>query len=202
MLIVLGWLSSSLDNALFNPADAAAAYAGGTITFNSAVLRSASQVAGVLSGVVVLHRFLPSSIAQRGQSLMPIMQPGIDPLGGASAEFLLTYLLSLLVFVITSRAGDHPLSRVFVFAAPLLATAAALHVGGRYTGPCLNPAAAFAWSYLHWEKQPLNGLEHAAVFWVAPIAAAVLAKWTAMGLEAARVNSIGGGGGGGKAKVE
>ena len=27
MLIVLGWLSSSLDNALFNPADAAAAYA-------------------------------------------------------------------------------------------------------------------------------------------------------------------------------
>ncbi|KAH7619692.1 hypothetical protein NADE_006523 [Nannochloris sp. 'desiccata'] len=119
---------------------------------------SIAQIAGALSGAIAASKYLPATWALRGQALVATTQPGIDIIGGASSEFLLTYLVSLLW-------------------------------GARYSGPVLNPAAALSWTYLYWNKQPLTVVQHLIVFWVAPVAAAVLATWTDLGMQSANASA-------------
>jgi glycerol uptake facilitator-like aquaporin len=186
MLMFLGPLSQLLGGSLFNPCDVATLYARGKCNLSSFFIRSVAQVAGALSGAIAASKFLPTTWALRGQALVATTQPGIDVIGGASSEFLLTYLVSLLVMA-TQRSFR---GRFIKYCTPLVVTAAALKVGTRYTGPVLNPAAALSWTYLYWNKQPLSVMQHIIVFWVAPVAAAVLATWTDMGMQAANANAV------------
>lgn len=185
MLMALGPLSKLLGGSLFNPCDVATLYARGKCSFSSFLLRSIAQIAGALSGAIAASKYLPATWALRGQALVATTQPGIDIIGGASSEFLLTYLVSLLV-IATQRSSR---GRFIKYWTPLFATAAALKVGARYSGPVLNPAAALSWTYLYWNKQPLTVVQHLIVFWVAPVAAAVLATWTDLGMQSANASA-------------
>ena len=177
MLVVLGPLSQLLGG-LFNPADAAAAWAMGELAPGQALLRAAAQTAGAVVGAKATVSFMPAPWAARGEMLVAAPAPGVDVLGAASCEFLLTFLLSVITFV--SQRSSMKAVRLAV---PLAATAVALQLGAAYTGPVLNPAAALAWTAVHWGKQNLGVARHVAVFWAAPIAAAVLAKYTDVGMQ-------------------
>jgi glycerol uptake facilitator-like aquaporin len=185
MLMVLGPLSKLLGGSLFNPCDVATLYARGKCSFSSFMVRSIAQVAGALSGAITASKYFPATWALRGEALIATTKPGIDIIGGASSEFLLTYLVSLLVMT-TQRSSRGSFIKYWI---PVVATAAALKVGARYSGPVLNPAAALSWTYLYWNKQPLTVLQHLIVFWVAPVTAAVLATWTDMGMQSANANA-------------
>ena len=184
MLIVLGPLSQLLGG-LFNPCDVATLYIRRKCNFNLALLRSVVQTAGALSGAIFTSNYLPHTLAQRGQVLIATTAPGTDTVGAASCEFLLTYLVSVLVMA-TQRSSR---SRFIKYWIPLVVTAVALKTGAPYSGPVLNPAAALSWSYVYWNKQPLSIIQHLAAFWVAPITAAMLATWTDIGMQAANVNA-------------
>ncbi|KAL4537110.1 hypothetical protein Ndes2526A_g06600 [Nannochloris sp. 'desiccata'] len=106
---------------LFNPCDVATLYARGKCSFSSFLLRSIAQIAGALSGAIAASKYLPATWALRGQALVATTQPGIDIIGGASSEFLLTYLVSLLV-IATQRSSR---GRFIKYWTPLFATAAA-----------------------------------------------------------------------------
>ncbi|KAL4552470.1 hypothetical protein Ndes2526B_g06674 [Nannochloris sp. 'desiccata'] len=80
-----------------------------------------AQIAGALSGAIAASKYLPATWALRGQALVATTQPGIDIIGGASSEFLLTYLVSLLV-IATQRSSR---GRFIKYWTPLFATAAA-----------------------------------------------------------------------------
>jgi len=180
MLKVLGPLSNLLGG-LINPCEVATLYARGKCNFSSFLVRSIAQVAGALSGAMTASKYFPATWALRGEALIATTKPGIDIIGGASSEFLLTYLVSLIVMA-TKRSSR---SSFIKYWTPVVAIAAALKIGARYSGPVLNPAAALSWTYLYWNKQPLTVVQHLIVFWVAPVAAAVLATWTDMGMQSA-----------------
>lgn len=178
MLMFLAPLSQWLGGGMFNLCDIAALFVSGGCQLRAAIQRSAAQVAGALAGAYAAYTLFPQALAQRGEALVATTQPGVDVIGGASSEFLLTYLLSLIV--LATQRTNIALIRYWV---PLIATAAALWVGSRYSGPILNPAVALSWTFLHWTKQPLGWLQHVIIFWIAPVSAAVLAKWTDLGMQ-------------------
>lgn len=173
--MVLGPLSQRLGG-MFNPCDAAAAWAGGACTAGGAAQRSIAQVLGAIGGAAVVGAYLSPVLASRGAGLVAAPGPGVGPLGAAASEFLLTYAVSLVYLTAETWGGG-----LFAYATPLAAVGAALRLGAALTGPALNPAAAVAFTWFHWDSQPLSAAQHLAVFWAAPVAAAVLAKWTHMG---------------------
>ena len=178
MLMLLGPLSQLLGGGTFNPCDVAAEFASGGCKLKSAIQRGSAQVAGGLAGAYIVYLLFPESLAQRGEGLIATIQPGIDVIGGASSEFLLNYLLSLIV--LRTARSQTSFIRYWI---PLIFTAAALRIGARYSGPCLNPAVALSWTFFYWAKQPLSLVQHVIVFWIAPLSAAVLAKWTDLGMQ-------------------
>jgi glycerol uptake facilitator-like aquaporin len=181
MLMILAPLSQLLGGSIYNPCDAATLFTLHKCSFKSFLVRSVAQVAGALSGAIIVLRFFPETASERGKALVAATTKDIDSIGGASSEFLLTYLVSLLVMA-TQRSSR---SRFIKYWAPLVATAAALRLGARYSGPVLNPAAALSWTWFYWNQQPLTILQHVFVFWVAPIAGAVAATLTDMGMQVA-----------------
>jgi glycerol uptake facilitator-like aquaporin len=181
IIMVLGPLSQRLGG-LFNPCDAAAAWAGGASTARAAVQRSVAQVLGAVGGAAVVGAYLPPMLASRGLGLVAAPGPGIGALGAAASEFLLTYAVSLVYLTTETWGGG-----LFAYATPLVAVGAALRLGGALTGPALNPAAAVAFTWFHWDKQPLTAAQHFGIFWAAPVVAAVMAKWTHMGRLASSV---------------
>lgn len=175
IIMVLGPLSQRLGG-LFNPCDAAAAWAGGASTVRAALQRSIAQLLGAIGGAAVVRAYLPPALASRGAGLVAAPGPGVGPLGAASTEFLLTYGVSLVYLTTEGWGGG-----LIAYALPLAAVGAALRLGAALTGPALNPAAAAAFTWFHWDAQPLTLGQHIGVFWAAPVAAAVLAKWTHLG---------------------
>jgi glycerol uptake facilitator-like aquaporin len=178
MLMILGPLSQFL-GALFNPLDVATLYASNKSSLSWCLMRTIAQTAGALSGAIAATTYFPTAWASRGHALVATVPLGIDGVVGASSEFILNYLVSLLVMV-TQRSSR---GRVIKYWTPLVATAAALKIGARYSGPQLNPAVAASWSYLYWNKGN-SVLQHMLVFWAAPLAASILATFTDLGMQA------------------
>lgn len=177
MLLVLIYLAKYFNDAMFNICDLAVKYAANGMTKRSVFERSVVQFAGGLTGALAAQKLLPPFIAARGQSLIAATQPGIDVIGGATSEFMLSYIVTLIML-----ATERVQNGIIKFLIPQLAVAAALKVGAHYSGPALNPAAAASWTLLLWDKQSMGLTQHLIIFWVAPIIAAMLAKWTDIGI--------------------
>jgi len=178
MLVGLAPLGQWLGG-MFNPCDAAVLYAKGSLPAVQAILRTLSQTAGALTGAYGAAALLPVKWSSRGESLIAATGPGVGTLGAASCEFLLTYFLTLMT--ITAQRSQSIAIRSIL---PLGLVAGALIIGSPYSGPVLNPAAALSWTAMHWNKYTFGVAQHVAVFWVAPILAAVLAQFTAAGMQA------------------
>jgi glycerol uptake facilitator-like aquaporin len=181
MVVGLSAFSAALGGCSFNPCDLAAAWARGTVGGGQLLLRSAAQSAGAVAGAHAALRLLPAAWARHGRALVAVTAPGMGLSQGAGCEFVLTLLLTFCVLVaLDLRSG------LLRTALPLLGTAAALYAGATFSGPVLNPAAALGWSAVHWPDARGYLVEHVAVYWGAPLAAAVLATWAHAGMQASR----------------
>jgi hypothetical protein len=182
MLIGLGFLSRAAGGATFNPCDLASAWATGQCTARRAVLRSAAQAAGAVGGAYAALHLLPAAVAQHGPVLVAAVQMGVPVEVAAGCEFVLALLCTLVAM---ASADMQP--GVLRSSLPLAATAVALRAGSRFSGPVLNPVAALSWSAVHWPTHQGYAAQHLAAFWVAPLAASVVAAWAHAGMRAGRV---------------
>jgi glycerol uptake facilitator-like aquaporin len=180
LLLLLGPLARLLGGGLFNPCDAAVRWAQGALGTRAALVRSAAQAAGAVGGAAAARALVPPAW-YGGEALVATLRPGADLVTGAGAEFMLTLLCTL-----AALAVDDLFSSTFVRQAlPLAAVVFALQAGARYSGPILNPAVASSWSAISM-RTPLTVVEHATVFWAAPLAAALLAAYAHAGWQASR----------------
>jgi len=164
MIIALGHVSGGH----FNPAVSAGFWVTRRIDTIEFVLYGAAQIAGAVAAAYVLRWAVPEPIWRAAALGTPALATDLPRARGMVFEGAATFFLVLVEFSAASARG--PLERMAGLAVGLTVTMGVLFAGP-LTGGALNPARAFgpALASHHW-------LNH-GVYWVGPLAGAVVAGW-------------------------
>lgn len=168
-LFIFDIIGGALGGASFNPTGNAAFYAAGLPgdTLLSMALRFPAQAAGAVGGALAIAEFVPGKYRHLvgGPSLM------VDVHTGAGVEVVLTFVITLVVFLISFKGPRSPMVKALMIAGSIVGLIVA---GGRYTGPSMNPANAYGWAYVNNRH---NTWEQLYVYWICPFVGAILAAW-------------------------
>ncbi|KAG7033676.1 Aquaporin SIP1-2 [Cucurbita argyrosperma subsp. argyrosperma] len=169
LVFVFNIIGAALGGASFNPTATAAFYAAGVgpTSLLSMALRFPAQAAGAVAGAVAIKEVMP--IQYKHMLGGPTLK--VDIHSGATAEGVLTFLISFAVLLIVLRGPSSPVIQTWLMA---VATVALIVAGSDYTGPSMNPANAFGWAYLN---NTHDTWEQLYVYWIAPFIGAILAAW-------------------------
>ncbi|MBI4507864.1 MAG: aquaporin [Chloroflexi bacterium] len=150
----------------FNPAVTVGVWVAGKMSAGVGVAYIVAQLVGAaIAGLALRLVFLPT-LWVPVQLGTPALGYGVGPLKGIGVEAILTIALLLAVFL---TAIDERAPRSIAGFGIGMAVAADILVGGPLTGAAMNPARAFgpALASGFWE--------HHYVYWIGPIAGAVIA---------------------------
>ncbi|XP_060208800.1 aquaporin SIP1-2-like [Lycium barbarum] len=169
IFLMFGYLGDAFGGAGFNPTGNAAFYAAGLghDSLLSAALRCPAQVAGAIAGSLAIMELMPKQYHHMLDG--PALK--VDVQAGAIAEGVLTFIITLMVFVVILRGPKSALLKNLLLT---MVTVPLVVVGSKYTGPSMNPANAYGWAYL---SSTHNTWEHFYVYWVSPFIGAILAAW-------------------------
>ncbi|KAJ8451290.1 hypothetical protein Cgig2_014062 [Carnegiea gigantea] len=169
LLLVFDVIAAVLGGASFNPAGNVASYAAGVPgdTLFSMALRFPAQAAGGVGGAIAILEAMPSQYKHTlgGPSIR------VDLHTAAMAEGILTFLINLAALVITHRIRAGILVKTWLQAMAIVTLVVS---GSEYTGPAMNPSAAFGWAYI---KKWHNTWDQFYVYWICPFIGAILAGW-------------------------
>eukprot|EP00475_Leptophrys_vorax_P042872 TRINITY_DN80832_c0_g1_i1.p1 TRINITY_DN80832_c0_g1~~TRINITY_DN80832_c0_g1_i1.p1 ORF type:complete len:325 (+),score=26.03 TRINITY_DN80832_c0_g1_i1:63-1037(+) len=168
-ILGFGGAAAALGGASFNPLANLINYLADEAdeTALGLLLRLPAQTAGMLIGTTLTWEIMPESLRHTVQG--PAVPPGMPLLAGAAAEFLLTFLLNLVVLWAVFLGPKSEASKVVIL---VTATLVAIAAGASFSGPSMNPLFAFGWVYTLDQEM---SIAHFAVYWAAPTAGAVLA---------------------------
>ncbi|OMP09839.1 Major intrinsic protein [Corchorus olitorius] len=132
-------IGEALGGASFNPTASLTFFAAGlkkNASLLSMAVRFPAQAAAGVAGVRATLQVLPLEIKKtlKGPSLK------VDLHTGAIAEGVLTFGLSMALLLILFRGPKNMLIKLWFMA---VATVGLVTLGGKYTGPSMNPANAF-----------------------------------------------------------
>lgn len=167
LLFTFTALCEALGGASFNPTGIAAFYAAGLSKDGlfSMALRFPAQAAGAVGGALAAVELMPVGYKHMlgGPSLK------VDVHTGALAEGVLTFVITLAVFLALLKGPRNPIFKILIISTSTLILVIA---GGAYTGPSMNPANAFGWAYVNNRH---NTWEQFYVYWICPFIGALLA---------------------------
>ncbi|MBX7145052.1 MAG: aquaporin [Oligoflexia bacterium] len=161
MISALGYISG----AHFNPAVSLALSSIGKIAPTEAFAYVVAQLVAAVFAMFCLGALFPEQAMQAGGFGVPALAPSLTVSQGALAEFLMTFFL-MLVILGTAVDGRAPkCGGVFIGMCVMMD----ILCGGPLTGAAMNPARAFGPALYAgmWSGHIL--------YWVAPIAGAVVA---------------------------
>ncbi|KAG7027498.1 Aquaporin SIP1-2 [Cucurbita argyrosperma subsp. argyrosperma] len=169
LVFVFNIIGAFLGGASFNPTATAAFYAAGVgpTSLFAMALRFPAQAAGAVAGALAIKEVMPIQYKHMlgGPSLK------VDIHTGATAEGVLTFIISFAVLLIVLRGPSSPVIKTWLLA---MATVALIVAGSSYTGPSMNPANAFGWAYMNNKH---DTWEQLYVYWIAPFIGAISAAW-------------------------
>ncbi|XP_022156236.1 aquaporin SIP1-2 [Momordica charantia] len=169
LVFVFNIIGAALGGASFNPTATAAFYAAGVgpTSLFAMALRFPAQAAGAVAGALAIKEVMPIQYKHMlgGPSLK------VDIHTGATAEGVLTFIISFAVLLIVLRGPSSEVIKTWLLA---MATVALIVAGSPYTGPSMNPANAFGWAYINNRH---DTWEQLYVYWISPFIGAILAAW-------------------------
>ncbi|CAK9319754.1 unnamed protein product [Citrullus colocynthis] len=169
LVFVFNIIGAALGGASFNPTGTAAFYAAGVVPTSlfAMAIRFPAQAAGAVAGALAIKEVMPIQYKHMlgGPSLK------VDIHSGATAEGVLTFIISFAVLLIVVRGPSSPIIKTLLLA---MTTVALIVAGSSYTGPSMNPANAFGWAYINNRH---DTWEQLYVYWIAPFIGAILAAW-------------------------
>eukprot|EP00253_Pinus_taeda_P000178 PITA_00178 len=170
LVFLFSFLGEAMGGATWNPTALAAAFALGVGKDNliSLSIRFPAQAAGAVGGALAIMELMPASYKHMlgGPSLK------VDLHKGAIAEGVLTFVISIMVFLIIMKGPKGSFWKSWLIS---LTTIILVLAGSGYTGPSMNPANAFGWAYVNNRH---NTWEQLYVYWITPFIGSILAAWT------------------------
>lgn len=146
-----------------NPSVSVSMFVHGAISFPGMLVRIASQLGAAFVAFPMLEKLTPKYVGIGGPQLVQ----GVTPVMGAASEFTMAFLLLTLIYVacnVVGLPGQRPIIAAGVRGLIIL--------GGKYSGPAMNPMVAFAWA---WHTSTWKSFDHYLVYWVAPTVGGVVA---------------------------
>jgi MIP family channel proteins len=141
---------------------------------------AAQVLGGVLAGAL-LRLLLPSAVLIAAHFGTPHV-PDVYGTGSSAAlaaaagvELVLTFILTFVIFATMIDPRVPRLGGLVVGLVAGLCLAAVVLAGYTLTGASVNPARALGTAVWEWTYEPANPRELVLVYWVAPIAGALLA---------------------------
>ena len=151
----------------FNPSVTAAFWVTRRMGTVEALLYWIAQLLGASVGSFLIARIYLEDVWRRAALGVPALASDVSPVIGILVEAVLTFLLVFVIFG-TATDKDCAFGKVAPFAIGLTITGDIL-AGGVLTGAAMNPARAFGPALVghYWANQ--------AVYWVGPLAGAIVA---------------------------
>lgn len=153
----------------FNPAVTAAFWVTRRMDTVESLLYWLAQLSGGIAGAYLLIAVIPEETWRAVRLGTPALAPGVTNLAAMLLEAVLTFFLVTVIFgaAVDERGAS---ARIAGLAIGLTVTLD-IFLGGPFTGAALNPARALgpALAGNYWGSH--------GVYWVGPLAGAVLAGW-------------------------
>jgi aquaporin TIP len=167
----------------FNPAVTIGAWVTQKIKSAHASAYILTQLAGASFGALMLRASLPKLVVKASKYGVPeVRQPGLSNGQGVLIEFVLTFFLVWVIFA-TAMDPEGAFNKVAGLAIGFVITMDIL-MGGYYTGAAMNPAREFGPALLG------GGWKGWWVYWIGPIAGAIVAAALYDGLIIKRPGSV------------
>lgn len=168
VLVVMISVTGHLSGGHINPAMTVGLWVTGRIRTARAAVYVVSQVVGGVAGALVLRGLLPKELWQAADLGAPALAANIGAGKGILIEAVLTFFL---VFAVFGTAVDErgPFAKTAGLTIGLVVLFDIL-VGGPLTGAAMNPARALG------PQLAVGGLDDWWVWWVGPMAGAVIAS--------------------------
>ncbi|WCJ37557.1 Aquaporin SIP1-1 [Euphorbia peplus] len=169
-ILTFSVLGSLLGGASFNPLTTVVSLASGLtsdVSFLSMAVRFPAQAAGGVGGASAIYGVMQkyNNVLLKGPFLK------VDLQTGALAEGVMCFVFCLSLLIVRLKGPNNMMLKVWFRA---WITAGLISLGGKYTGPSLNPANAYGWAYVHdW----CYSWELFYVYWICPLIGATLAAW-------------------------
>ncbi|KDP22725.1 hypothetical protein JCGZ_01827 [Jatropha curcas] len=171
-MLIFILVGAALGGASYNPTTTVSLYAAGlkpsgSLSLKTMAVRFPAQAAGGVVGVKAILQAMPRTYRNllKGPSLK------VDLHTGGLAEGILSFGLCFSLLLVMVRGPKNLWVKIWLVKA---ATAGLVVIGGKYTGPCMNPANAYGWAYANnWH----NSWDLFYVYWICPLIGATSAAW-------------------------
>jgi aquaporin Z len=185
-----------ISGAHFNPAVTIGAWITQKITSSDAIMYIIAQLAGGTAGALLLRASLPKKVLETAAYGVPAIVKGLSNGQAVLIEAVLTFFLVWVIFA-TAIDPQGAFNKIAGLAIGLVITMDIL-MGGLFTGAAMNPARHFGPALIahpaFWKKVPaaVGGGPWAGwwVYWVGPIAGAIVAASLYDGLMIKRAGSV------------
>ncbi|MFY9587846.1 MAG: MIP/aquaporin family protein [Actinomycetota bacterium] len=171
-----------VSGAHFNPAVTIGAWITQKIKSTDALGYIVAQLAGGAVGALLLRACLPAAVVKQAKYGVPEVVRGLSNGQGVLIEAILTFFLVWVIFA-TAIDPDGSFGKIAGLAIGLTVTMGVL-MGGLFTGAAMNPARHFGPAIVggNWDNW--------WVYWVGPIAGAIVAAAAYDGLIIRRPGSV------------
>jgi aquaporin Z len=171
-----------VSGAHFNPAVTIGAWITQKIKSSDALGYILAQLAGGTVGALLLRACLPSQVVKQAKYGVPEVVRGLSNGQGVLIEAILTFFLVWVIFA-TAIDPDGAFGKIAGLAIGFTITMGIL-MGGNFTGAAMNPAR-------HFGPAAIGGFwDNWWVYWVGPIAGAIVAAAAYDGLIIRRPGSV------------
>jgi MIP family channel proteins len=171
-----------VSGAHFNPAVTIGAWITQKIKSSEAILYIVAQLAGGTVGALLLRASLPKAVVNQAKYGLPEVVRGLSNGQGVLIEAILTFFLVWVIFA-TAIDPDGAFGKIAGLAIGLTITMGIL-MGGLFTGAAMNPSRHFGPAIVggNWANW--------WVYWVGPVAGAIVAAAAYDGLIIRRPGSV------------
>jgi aquaporin Z len=157
--------TAAISGGHLNPAVTLGLLSAGKVKPGTAIKYIISQLAGAVVAAVLIKFCAPADSVTATSLGVPALGTGISPAQGVVTELILTFLFVMVIFGTAVDGRAPKMGGLFIG----LAIAFDVLAGGPITGAAMNPARSFGPAMVG------GHLENIWVYWVGPIAGAVLA---------------------------